>query len=273
MVPNDVDPTWPLRFDWVQAGPEARDPAGLSVALSAFLQRRTSIRTQTEATTRFGRYVRALREARQWSRPQLAERANLHPLAVALLESAALTEAELSAALVSRIAMAFGTSVRDLDLNPLAIVPPWGMQPFGPSLARHLERLADYEPDRAPTRSRTVAEEPVTYQVRTDTEAAHVQLPHTLQLPSQRLALPHGGAATASLVLEPARSNDGDLLLRIWVQDEQDTPLPGILLAVDLDDRRYHLHQATDDQGGATLSLVPASLLTAHTLQLVALDA
>jgi transcriptional regulator with XRE-family HTH domain len=281
MVPNDADPAWPLIFDWTRTGPEARDAAQLSLALSTFLQRRQprSLPTEPiEETIRFGHYVRALREARGWSRQQLAERANLHPLAVALLESAALSEAELSATLVSRIAMAFDKPVRDLDLNPLAIVPPWDAQPFGVVLARHLERLAGYEQGRTPAGSRSVAEEPASYQAREDAQTWQAKpgppalLVHALQLPSQRLALPRGGAASVSLVLEPASPKEGDLLLRMWVQDEQDTPLPGILLAVDLDDHRHRTLEATNDQGSATISLALAALLMANTFHLGVLD-
>lgn len=216
MIPNDVDPAWTISFDWVHAEPDVHDSAWLSVALSAFVRQCSRPQLQpTEETIRFGRYIRAMREARRWSRTELAERANLHPFAVALLESASLTEAEFSPALVSRIAMAFGKSVRDLDLNPLAIMPLPDAQPFGSSLARHLDRLAGYEQGRMPASPRAVAEEPATYQAGMDLQRSHripgphAQLMHTLQLPSQRIALPSGDAARARVFLEPAATEGG----------------------------------------------------------------
>jgi hypothetical protein len=95
------------------------------------------------------------------------------------------------------------------------------------------------------------------------------RLVHSLQLPAQRIALPDGPDATAVLSLDPAEMEDGPLLLRIWVEDEQDTPLEGIRLAVDLDGHHHQAQHPTDDQGSTVVPLALDHLLQASTFRLV----
>jgi hypothetical protein len=115
-------PEWVTAFDWERAGPPTGYAATLSRRLLAALQAREGLRDDLadgDEAAAFGRYVAALRRARGWSRPHLAAQAGVDPLAVALLEEAALTTQELSPGLVARLARAFGMSVQELVINPV----------------------------------------------------------------------------------------------------------------------------------------------------------
>jgi len=114
-------PEWITAFDWEHADAQTRSGATVSARLVKALQERTLTTgnlANTAEATEFGRYVAALRRARNWSRGQLAEVAGIDPLAVPLLEQAALTPQELSPGLVGRMARAFNIPIEALPVNP-----------------------------------------------------------------------------------------------------------------------------------------------------------
>lgn len=99
--------SWITQFDWSAAGPEAHDPHVLSARLAAMLPARSAYvapLARSAAARRLGRSVATARSARGWSRTMLAECAGVDPVAIPLLETAALFVDELTPEIVRRIA-------------------------------------------------------------------------------------------------------------------------------------------------------------------------
>jgi transcriptional regulator with XRE-family HTH domain len=223
--------TWVTGFDWQQAPADARDDEALSRRLVGALRDREVQGMRVIPSTmalQFGRYILALRLARHWTRPQLAERADIDPLAVALLEEAALTEDELDRTLVQRLAQAFDILERDLVITPFPQETPTPEENVGAWLAGALHDLP-----ASPTPTPTPAARGGGGGLATTTRST---LARPVALPDQTIQLPNGRAGQALLVVEPGDPpEDGAADLHIRLLDEEDRPIVGVTVEVDLE--------------------------------------
>jgi len=225
------DPTWLMTFDWDAAGDDARDSTVLTnrlVVAAADRARQTESTVDNAAT--FGRYVESLRRARDWSRPFLAERARIDPLAVPLLELGLLTSHELTPKLVERIAAAFAIPVHELAVNPFPAPRPL-VAPVQKGVGDRLrEAIALAFPARL--RQRTVMGSPLGV----DTVAVPL-LSQPVSLPEQHVTLPDGRQGRMIAMLLPGNPpKPGVADLRVRLVDSGGAPVAGVEIGLGLDD-------------------------------------
>lgn len=250
---NDAE--WITAFDWQAAGAEARDDGALSARLTRVLlarqPRRPASGTDTGEGRRFGRFVATMRRERGWTRPELAERARVDPVAVALLENGALDEEELTPEVVRRVVTAFGLPVRALPIPPYplpgldAVADIGGSRQasFGAWLAGMLGGLTEGMRSAGAWRGEALT------------------LP--VALPEQSIALPGGRMGTMYVMLEPAQlptSDTADVHMRLV--DDVGQPAVGVVAQVDLGGQVFRSRQ-TDETGVARIGEIPLGLLVA----------
>jgi transcriptional regulator with XRE-family HTH domain len=258
-------PDWITAFNWSDAAAHGGTEAELSKRLLAALPNREDVGELADSAeaVAFGRYVAGLRHARGWNRTQLAEQAGIDPIAVPLLEEAALTTQELSPGLVSRLARALEIPVKDLVINPLAerLIVEAPRMPFGRWLREQLSALsagAGLLPSPRLTYrgiSDRAEEDRVSEQVRG-------LLVQPLPLPEQVLTMPDGRMLQVSPTLipvSPPQPGIADLL--VLVQDTQGKPVSGIALEVELAGLPFVGTVPSDTQGVLRIPDVSLELL------------
>src|SRR5579883_863911 len=274
-------PDWVTTFDWQRAGPDAGSGATLSRRLLAALQAREGLRDEladSEEAASFGRYIAVLRRTRGWSRPRLAEQAGVDPLAIALLEEAALTLQELSPGLVARLAHAFGLSVQQLAINPAPQRQAVEAQPdFGRWLRGRLAGLLTgpalapspaWRGGPAPGRTTDLAGLPT---VRGDAAGAMPEegtalsagsLGEVLALPEQTLVREDGTALQALPTLEPADPPLAGLaVLRVRLLDAQGAPVAGRSVELEMGGLPFVSPEPTDARGTTLIPDLPLEML------------
>ena len=120
---------WVTDFDW--SSPDFQDYTSgrLTTDLAKYLAEKAPNWGYSDKSTslkfkQFGRYIEALRKAAKLTRPELAKRAGLNPVAVPLLELGALERQELTPEVVERVADVFGIPQHQLAINPTDTEPP-----------------------------------------------------------------------------------------------------------------------------------------------------
>jgi transcriptional regulator with XRE-family HTH domain len=256
---------WITAFDWSDAAAHAGTEAELSTRLLVALPNREGVGELADSAeaAAFGRYVAALRHARGWSRTQLAEQAGIDPIAVPLLEEAALTTQELSPGLVSRLARALEIPLEDLVINPLAerLIVEAPRMAFGRWLREQLQALSAGAGLLPAPRliyrgiSDRAEEDRLSEQVRG-------LLVQPLPLPEQVLTMPDGRMLQVSPTLipvSPPQPGIADLL--VLVQDTQGKPVSGIALEVELAGLPFVGTVPSDTQGVLRIPDVSLELL------------
>lgn len=260
-------PDWITSFDWERAGPQAGSAATLSRRLLAALQARDGLRDDLadgEEAAAFGRYVAALRRARRWSRPQLAEQAGVDPLAIALLEEATLTTQELSPGLVARLARAFGMSAQELAINSAPQREAVEVQPgFGRWLRERLAGLLA-QPVLAPSpvwRGSHAAPGVVDGE---GTVLAAGSLSGVLALPEQTLIQDNGAALQALPTLDPTDPPLAGLAtLRVRLLDARGAPVAGLSVELEMAGLPFVSTEPTDARGITRIPDLPLEMLSA----------
>ena len=247
---------WAVTFDWQQAGASAYDSSALAQRLLAALQEREPLLDRldtSEEAARFGRYVTALRRARGWTRPTLAEQAGIDPVAVALLEEAGLTSEELSERLVQQVAGAFGIPANELAVHPSpqaaeATVPQPGG--FGAWLRPVLQPLL--APARIALRAQYLGA------TRGGAPAAPREvLTSPLPLPEQTVTLPDGRQARMVPTLEPGIPPEpGAADLLVHVLDNNGNAVPDVTVVLELEGLPFE-SLPSDSDGMARIEGIP----------------
>jgi transcriptional regulator with XRE-family HTH domain len=257
---------WITAFDWSGADARAHSEGDLSMRLLRVLPAREGLSDLADSpeATAFGRYTAALRHARGWSRTRLAEQARIDPLAVLLLEEAALTTQELSPGLVARLARAFDIPVSQLAVNPLPERPL--IDAARPSFGRWLrEQIAALAAGTGPLlapqpRYRGLAEHGA--EERMGAPPAPDLLRQPLPLPEQSLTTRDGRTLQASPTLTPTsppQRGIADLL--VLLRDTQGRPVPGINLELELEGLPFVGAAPSDAQGALRIPDLPLELL------------
>ncbi len=260
-------PDWVTTFDWQWAGPDAGSGATLSRRLLVALREREGLRDELadgEEEASFGRYIAALRHARGWSRPHLAEQAGVDPLAIALLEQAALTTQELSPGLVARLARAFGLSVQELAINP---VPQRRAAESRADFGRWLrERLAGLLTGPAFASSPVWRGDHAAVETSPEqgTALSGGSVAGVLGLPEQTLLRENGAVLQALPTLEPTDPPQAGLAtLRVRLLDGQGAPAPGLTVELEMAGLPFVSPEPTDDRGITLIPGLPLEMLAA----------
>jgi transcriptional regulator with XRE-family HTH domain len=236
-------------FDWEQASDDDRDSEKLSDRLVATLPARkpddASTRGSPEAR-QFGKYVAALRRARGWSRPELAEHARIDPLTVPLLENGVLPAADLTPALVERVAEAFDIPSYELAISPFPAEGRGAFAAFGAWLADALAPLL------RPASVGYLGGIRGAELGHRDGELVGEQdvLTAPLPLPEVEVTLPPDGRPGRVLsTLEPGdppEAGAADIQLRVL--DAEDRPVTGVVVELELQGLPY-TSTPTDEDG------------------------
>jgi hypothetical protein len=260
------NPEWVTAFDWRRAGSEDRNMARLSERLLHASQERLDLPDPANGPDylAFGRYIATLREARGWSRVELAEQAGIDPLAVPLVEHAALTIQECSPGLVARLARAFSLAVEDLAVNPIPMRP---IVPAPQSLSSWLrERLAGLLVPLAPQAGpayRGAVPAPTGTPAGTAALLAHGVLSRPLALPGLQHAF--GGRQLEILptleAANPPQPGVGHVVIRLV--DTEGVPVAGVRVELELAGLPFAAAAPTDAAGVARILDVPLEMLAA----------
>ncbi len=255
MIPRPEEQGWATAFDWEQEGREATQETFVSSRLLKWLQQEgaTTSRDPNTPMARFGRYVKALRETRGWSRLELAKAAAIDPLAVPLLENAALPESELTYNLVYRLTDAIGIARRDIAIWPFpsAVPVPVQRQNFGAQIRASLRDLL-----RTPVARRVTLGGDIRQQAAVSGEDSDLEtglLERSMALPIIAVALPDGRTVSVQSALtsgDPPRGGVADVQLRVL--DDSDTPVPGLIASIEIEGLPLSSAR-TDEQGTATV--------------------